>query len=59
MDRVRQPWGGAPQFAGLAAELYPIELDVLEFIDGHKVEIAPDDFSAQDVPRERVLHITP
>ncbi len=50
--RVAQPWNGAPQFAELVAQLYPIEQDVLEFIDGHKVEIAPDDFSAQDVPRD-------
>ena len=53
--RVRQPWTGAPQFTELAAELYPVEFDVLEFIDGHKVEIAPDDFSAQAVPRDVVL----
>ena len=53
--RARQPWTGAPQFAELAAELYPVELDLIEFIDGHKVEIAPDDFSAQDVPRDVVL----
>ncbi len=50
--RARQAWTGAPQFAELVAQLYPIELDILEFIDGHKVEIAPDDFTAQDVPRE-------
>ena len=53
--RVPQAWTGAPQFAGLAAELYPVEFDLIEFVDGHKVEIAPDDFSAQDVPREVVL----
>ena len=53
--RVAQPWSGAPQFAELVAQLYPIELDILEFIDGHKVEIAPDDFSAQDVPRDTLL----
>lgn len=53
--RVAQPWSGAPQFAELVARLYPVEQDVLEFIDGHKVEIAPDDFSAQDVPREALL----
>ena len=50
--RAAQPWNGAPRFAELVAQLYPIELDILEFIDGHKVEIAPDDFSAQDVPLE-------
>lgn len=53
--RARDPWSGAPQFAALAAELYPIELDLLEFLDGHKVEIAPDDFSAQDVPLDTLL----
>ena len=53
--RVAQPWSGAPQFAELVAQLYSIEQDVLEFIDGHKVEIAPDDFSAQDVPRDTLL----
>ena len=53
--RVPQAWTGAPQFAGLAAELYPVEFDLIEFVDGHKVEIAPDDFSAQDVPREVLL----
>ena len=53
--RVAQPWNGAPQFAELVAQLYPIEQDVLEFIDGHKVEVAPDDFSAQDVPRDTLL----
>ena len=53
--RAAQPWNGAPRFAELVAQLYPIELDILEFIDGHKVEIAPDDFSAQDVPREVLL----
>ena len=53
--RARLGWTGAPQFAEVAARLYPIEHDMLEFIDGHKIEIAPDDFSAQDVPREVLL----
>lgn len=53
--RARRAWTGAPQFAELVARLYPIELDLLEFLDGHKVEIAPDDFSAQNVPRGAVL----
>ncbi len=53
--RAAQPWLGAPQFAELAARLFPIEFDLLDFLDGHKVEIAPGDFSAQDVPRGSVL----
>ena len=55
---IRRPvpgWTGAPQFAELAAQLTPVEWDVLTFLDSHKIEIAPDDFSAQDVPREAVL----
>ena len=53
--RAACPWSGAPQFAELAAQLYLIEQDVLEFIESHKIEIAPDDFSAQDVPRDALL----
>lgn len=53
--RPRPDWAGAPQFAELAAQLTPVEWDVLTFLDDHKIEIAPDDFSAQDVPRDVVL----
>lgn len=49
------PWSGGPQFADLAAQLFPIEFDVLDFLDSHKVEIAPGDFSAQGVPRATVV----
>jgi hypothetical protein len=48
--RRLKPWTTGPEFAELAARLTPLEWDVLAFLDGHKVEIAADDFSAQDVP---------
>lgn len=50
-----QPWRGAPRFAEIAAQLFPIEFDVLDFLDSHTVEIAPGDFSAQAVSRGAVV----
>ena len=52
--RPAAPWTGAPQFAGLAARLTRIEWDILDYLDSHKAEIAPDDYSAQDVAVESV-----